>query len=491
MTVLSTIHLGLQFGLQMFVAWLYGAGPSVDAYVAAITLPAILSAVLCGPIPSAFVPVFAEKSQIGRREVTDRLVTQTQLLVLGVMGIFSIGLFVAAEFWVGLFFPGFDEGQAQLSAELLRIVCWLTLLNSLTNFLYAVYQAHGEFTRPPLASVLGIVFTLVLLAFGGRSWSIHGMAWSVVSGTGLTVLLLSPRLIVGWQIGPIGENAGLKRVLGLLWPLVLAGIYFRVEPIVDRYLASGLNTGGVARLGYAYRVANALALLIPSGIIAVTFPTIALRAAERNWTALQSEISRSIRLLIVLTTPVIAAIVLFSTAIIQTLFEHGEFQPADTNVVATLLQAYCGLIVGFGLSEVFARVLHAMQDVKTPVFCSFMALAIGVGLKFWFVPQYGLTAIPWVTSVAMLLNTLFLASVVYSRFEKPQFGHGVLGTFVQSTIASTVACIFASIIGNPFTPVRTVAAAGLGGAIYLGVMTGLKNEFVVPFWQTLRNRIAR
>ena len=490
-TLLSTIHLGLQFSLQLFVAWLYGAGPDVDAYVAAMTLPAILSAVLCGAIPSAFVPVFAERQLANRPGETERLVLQTQLLLITVMGLLSLGLFIAAEWWIRVLFPGFSTPQAKLATELLQIVCWLTLLNSLTNFLYAVCQAQGEFTRPPLASVLGILLTLACLWFGGSGWSIHGVAWSVVAGTGLTVLILLPRLTFSWRRSWGRTDVGLSRVLNLLWPLILAGIYFRIEPLVDRYLASNLDSGGVARLGYAWRVANALALLIPSGIIAVTFPAIASRAAEENWTTLKSEISRSIRLMIVLVTPVIASIAVYAPAIIRTLFEHGEFLPSDTIVVAALLRGYCGLIVGLGLGEILARVLHALQDVRTPVACGFIALAIGVGLKFTLISRFGLPAIAVATSVAMLLNTVLLAAAVFRRFGDFQFGLGVLRTLVQSISASTIACLIVKVTGEPVSPSATVGLATLGGLVYLGMMLVFRNEFLVATCQAIRARMLR
>ncbi len=490
-TLLSTIHLGLQFSLQLFVAWLYGAGDDVDAYVAAMTLPAILSAILCGAIPSAFVPVFAERQLVNRPGETDRLVMQTQLLLVTVMGLLSLGLFIAAEWWIHVLFPGFSSQQAKLAAELLQIVCWLTLLNSLTNFLYAVHQAHGEFTRPPLASVLGVLLTLACLWFGGSGWNIHGVAWSVVAGTGLTVLILLPRLIFRWPTGWMGIDAGLTRVLRLLWPLILAGIYFRIEPLVDRYLASNLDSGGVARLGYAWRVANALALLIPSGIIAVTFPAIASHAAEENWTTLKSEISRSIRLMIVLVTPVIASIIVYAPAIIRTLFEHGEFLPEDTVIVAALLRGYCGLIVGLGLGEILARVLHALQDVRTPVTCGFVALAIGVGLKFTMVSHFGLPAIAVATSVAMSLNTVLLAGAVIRRFGDFQIGFGVLRTLIHSVVASVIACLVASVSGDPVSPFATIGLASLGGLVYLGMMLSFRNEFVVAVYRALRGRMLR
>ncbi|WP_166825523.1 murein biosynthesis integral membrane protein MurJ [Thalassoroseus pseudoceratinae] len=490
-TLLSTVHLGLQFCLQLFVAWFYGAGQDVDAYVAAMTMPAIISAVLCGPLPSAFVPVFAERAHTHGPANANRLIVQTQFLVCGVMGLLSLVLFLAAEWWIAILFPGFESTQTGLAAELLRIVCWLTLLNSLTNFLYAVCQARGEFTRPPLASVTGLILTLGLLGFGREDWSIHAVAWSVVSGTILTVLILLPQLFGNWRCTLSTSDAGVNRVLRLLWPLILAGVYFRVEPLVDRYLASSMDAGGVARLGYASRVANALALLIPSGIIAVIFPAIAARAAERDWGKLQSEISRSIRFLLFLAIPVAAAIIVHASSIVLTLFEHGEFLPEDTIVVASLLTGYCGLIVGFGLSEILARSLHAMQDVRTPVVCSFIALAIGVGLKFLLVPRFGLIAITYVTSLAILLNVVFLAIALLRRFHDSRIGQGVFRTLIHTVIASAMACFVTKTIANPTTPSQTIGLAVLGSAIYLGIMMIFKNEFLIAACHAIRIRLLR
>jgi len=50
----------LGFAMEQAIAWRFGAGAAVDAYVAALVIPAIISGVVGGALSTAFLPVYSE-----------------------------------------------------------------------------------------------------------------------------------------------------------------------------------------------------------------------------------------------------------------------------------------------------------------------------------------------------------------------------------------------------------------------------------------------
>ena len=56
----SLITLFLNFGIQLFLAHAFGAGPQMDAYVAAMTLPTLLTTVLVAAMGYVVIPAFVD-----------------------------------------------------------------------------------------------------------------------------------------------------------------------------------------------------------------------------------------------------------------------------------------------------------------------------------------------------------------------------------------------------------------------------------------------
>src|SRR5690606_41167523 len=79
----------------------------------------------------------------------------------------------------------------------------------------------------------------------------------------------------GW---PSGEPV--RRMLIMMGPLLLASLYTRLEPLIDRSLASDLYVGAISHLGYASRLVNAILALTSGALSVVAFPYLSAAAAK-------------------------------------------------------------------------------------------------------------------------------------------------------------------------------------------------------------------
>lgn len=60
LSMVSILSKLLGFAREQAIAWRFGAGAAVDAYVAALVIPAIISGVVGGALSTAFLPVYSE-----------------------------------------------------------------------------------------------------------------------------------------------------------------------------------------------------------------------------------------------------------------------------------------------------------------------------------------------------------------------------------------------------------------------------------------------
>jgi putative peptidoglycan lipid II flippase len=474
-TALSAVHLAAQFALQIVVAHYFGAGSDVDAYVAALTVPAVLSAVLFGNLPSALVPVYASRRAEHGEAAADATAGQVGFFVALATSALAIGCALAAGPLAAWMFPGFPPQRASLAVRLTGILCWLVVLNTLTNFLFGLFQARRRYAAPPVAGLAGVAVTIAGVAAFGPRFGVVALAWSVFAGAAMTTALLLPPLARQWRSFRFRPLPGTRRVFALLVPLALAGLYLRADPLIDRHLASRLDAGTVSHLAYAWRLATALALVLQSGLAAVAFPVLATHAAAGRKEEFAAESARALRFLTFVMIPVCGAVLVFAGPIVRLLFERGRFQPDDTAAVARLLVLYLGLIAGMGLGMMLAQACFAGQRVRGPLAVSLLGFTAATAAKFLLAPVHGADALAGVASAEYLLTAIALAVVLAARHGSAVFD-GVPLSLLRSLCATAAVCGLVRWIIPPATPTATLLAALAGAAAYVGLTALLGDD---------------
>ena len=214
----------------------------MDAFVAAISLPTVWVFSHFLTLSYAFVPLFVRK--LVTADLSGAWSTANSLLLLlsrRVTGIAAGLTWVAAEPLTGLLFPGFSPSQSQLTSRLLQILSGLVVTNGLIAYAQAVHHSHRRFLIPALAPVLGTAATVTMALV----WPEPGMltvGWAVLAGSLLTAAVQLVFPLRGFRF-PRHWDPALQRFLWLSVPLVCGAAYFRLDPLVDRYLGSTLPTG--------------------------------------------------------------------------------------------------------------------------------------------------------------------------------------------------------------------------------------------------------
>ena len=463
----------LQFIFQVFLARQFGASWEMDAYVAAMAFPTVLSTIFVGSLGYAFVPLFSRLLNQDRDRAW-RLAGNMATLLILVTASTSLATYFSAESLVNLLFPGFTAERFDLAVALLRILCWLIVTNGLITFLQAVYHCHKQFILPAISAPIGISVTVI----GAIAFHDHGMpaiAWAVLAGSATSVFLQCPLLARHGQFG-MAWNEDVKRCLILLLPMVLGAMYFRLDPLVDRYLTSLLPVGSVAHLGYAWRMASAVLMITVGGLSVVAFPNFAEHWAAGRRDEFRTEVASAIRCLTTILVPIGFALLFYSTPLIAELFQRGEFTADDSRKVGLLLTFYVGMIAGAGAGEITSKVFYSLSDTRTPTLLGIITFSVGLALKVAFVNEYGAVAVVAATSFYFLLYAVIAVMLIARRLGKETFdGAGAaLGRAILASLAATLAAW--PVVSAGF-PLATFVAAALGGVVYFIAMLALQDEF--------------
>ncbi len=479
-------QLVIQFVFQLLLAKYFGASEDMDAFVAALALPTVLSAIFFGSLSYTFVPIFSEQLDSGNPKQAWATAGNIGAILVLVAGSLSLATFFLARPLTGLLYPGFAGERFELTVQLLRILGWLVLTNGLITHLQAIYHCHRRFALPALSTVVGTAVTLALVVMIPVH-SIVGVGWAVLAGSVVAVVIQLPFPVVHLRCGQ--SQAGTRRCLALLVPLVVGAVYYRIDPLVDRYLASALPGGSIAQLGYAWRVATALLLISTGSFSVVVFPNFARHWAAGRTTEFRAEIAYALRFLIVVLVPLTVALLCYHEPLIRDLLERGKFTSADTRAVALLLVFYLGAVIGAGLGEITSKVFYSLGDTRTPVFVGVAGFTLGVILKVLLIRSHGAAGIAVATSFYFLLTAAIMSWLIARREGNAVFA-GTGGALGRALVAGAIAALVAyPIVALGFRWSSAVGAV-CGGLVYAIVLLLERDEFLLRLWHFLTRRTS-
>ncbi len=487
LTLLTLGQMGLQFALQLLLAKWFGTESEMEAFVAASTLPLVVSGLLAGSLASAFVPIYVEtRERAGETAAWSMAVQLVCWLSLFTLLLWQVAKHFA-EPWMRTLHPGYDDGQIWRTAELFQTLSSLMVWNSLSGLARAWNHCHGRFAVTGFAALLGNAITIALAWRGGANGGMDKIAQAVSIGAVVALAIQMPWIQIfsrGWPVTKESQSA-VNRCLVLMLPLVIGLSCNQLDPLLDRYLSSELSVsvpGSVARLGFASRLAAAVLTLSTGGLAVVAFPALARHAAERDDDKLRAEIAAALRFLTLLLVPVVVALVWFGSPLIRDLLQRGQFSAEDTRVVASTLAMLCGLIVGGSLGEIAAKVFYSWQNMRTPVIVGLIGFSIGAVLKFQWVQPHGVLGLASATSAYYLLNVVVLLGLIAMRLGLGIF-RGVLGTLIRVAIGSAAAAGVGSLLLRTSLPWPSLWGAAAGGVTLLIVLVLLRDDVA---WRAVR-----
>jgi putative peptidoglycan lipid II flippase len=240
---------------------------------------------------------------------------------------------------------------------------------------------------------------------------IYALVVGVVIGASLHLLIQVPGLIrqkARWTPSISIADPGVREVLRLMAPRVLGLAIVQINFIVNVFLASHLVAGSISAMNYAW-----LIMLLPQGIFAqsiatAAFPTFSHQAALGERKAMQHTLGGLFSLLIFLTLPSAAILILLRQPIVALLLQRGAFDAHDTQMTAYALGFFALGLVSHALVEVSARSFYALKDTKTPVIIGVSAMALNVLLSLMLIKPLAIGGLALANATATTLEMAVL-----------------------------------------------------------------------------------
>jgi putative peptidoglycan lipid II flippase len=384
---------------QIFAA-LFGGGAAMDAFTAAFRIPNLLRDLFAeGALSTAFVTTFSKTIARGGDDAAWRLANKVATLTAVVLGALCVAGVVFSPQLVALMAPGFDPEKAALTALLTRIMFPFILLVSLAALVMGMLNSKSVFGMPAMASSffnLGAIVGGVILGywidphFG--TGALIGLGVATVLGGALQLAVQLPSLArLGYRFRPDfrWRDAGVKAILLLMGPSVIAASTTLFNVLINSMFASTLGDGPIFWLSIAFRL-----MMLPLGLFGVALGTVTLPLLSRlvvagQMNAFRGELAHAMRLAVLLTIPSTVGLIMLAGPIISVLYQHGKFTAFEAAQAAGALQFYAVGLVGYAALKVLVNAFYALDKRKTPMMVSLLAVALNLGLNWLFTLRLG------------------------------------------------------------------------------------------------------
>lgn len=413
MTLLSRIT-----GLirEVLIAGLFGAGPSMDAFVVAFRIPNLLRRLFAeGAFSQAFVPVLGEYRSRRGDEATRELSGKVLSLLSAILFVITAVGVIAAPAVVWLSASGFSAEPAKfdLTVTLLRICFPYILFVSLVSFSAGLLNTWGAFKAPAFTPVLlNLSFIACAIWLAPRmEQPIVALAWAVFIG-GLVQLAFQVPFLRRMHMWPVirwaPRDEGVTRIVQLMAPAALGVSVAQVSLLINTQIASHLGNGPVSWLYFADRLMEFPSAMLGVALGTVILPSLVRHHAADDTHAYSRLLDWGLRLTLLLALPAAVALGLLAVPLVATLFWHGEFLQHDVMMTRSALVAYSVGLPGIILVKILAPGFYAKQNIRTPVKVAIATLVVTQVLNAVAVPFFSHAGLALSISLGACFNTLWL-----------------------------------------------------------------------------------
>ena len=418
-----------------------------------------------GAFNQAFVPVIAEYRDKEDSEIRN-LIDNTFGSLSAVLIIVTSLALLFTPIFVMIFAPGFymEPLKKDLAIDILQITFPYLFFVSLVAFSGSIINSYQKFSLPaltPLFYNLSLIVAAVWFA-PQLDVPIYAIAWGVFVAGIIQVIIQIPALM---QLGLLPrvkintQHPGVRKVIYLMIPGIIAGGVSQINMLIDTILASLLPTGSPSWLYFSDRL-----MQLPLGIFAIAIGTVILPRlstlfVSEDKTSFSNTLDWSIKLVLLIGLPAVIGLVLLAEPIILILFERGEFNSGDSLQASYSLIALAFGLLAFMLIKILTPSFFARQQPKKPMYVALASMVLNAVLAWLlgFNLGYGHIGLALASSISAFFTVLTLLFLL--RKEKVYTpSSGWLIFWARLAFASAVLIAFILSFGEAVSTLREFTA---------------------------------
>lgn len=467
----------ISFFRESIFAYYYGTSYQADAYVMASQIPITLFAVVTASINTVILPIYTSIKESAGDEMADKSMNSFLFVFELMCLLLTIISFFFARYIVFIFAPAFSGELLDLTIRYVRLLFPTILFSSLINILTVRFYVKKQFSYPQYVGLFQNVAIICMMLAFAQKMSTDAVVIGTVLGLALNALfLLIPSwqmLRRGWQIRGLGKS--IRRVILRAIPVACGVGIAEINRIVDRAIASGLDTGSITGLNYANKLAVVFSALIVTALSTVCFQQFSSLYAKELFQERFRELKNYIIVLVYILLPLTCVVLILKRDLIMVVFARGAFGLESVNLTASVFFYYSIGILPIALREILSKYYYSSGDTKTPMINAAVGVTVNIVLNIILSRFMGASGLALATTISYIIVCLLLLISILRKEQR-----SINDEFILDCLPAICASIIMSIIVSGYTYILNLHNSFLN--LFLGSFIGLVSYSLVCYF---------
>ena len=433
-------------GREVVAASYFGTGGPASAFTIASQIPNLMSNLFAqAALSAAFVPVFTDLLQQGRKREAFKLASTLFWIILIALGALTAVGILAAGVIMPLFTGTFNHSLDHLTAGLAQVLFPVVLLLGLTGMLVGILQSYDEFSIPALAPAVWNLVILVLLVVlhthysGGNRLYAYAIAWLVATVVQLLMVASALRRIdFRLQFSIDWHDPRVRQVFTLMLPVTIGLGIVNLDQLLNSVFGTLVSSQAPRAIDNAFRI-----YMLPQGVFSVAvatvlFPTLSRQAARRDVAGMRRAVGNGMRQINLLLIPAAAIIMVLATPITRLVFQRGNFNAHSTHLVSIALFWFALSLPFGGINLLLTRTFFAVKRPWVPTSLAAVNMVVDVIVSVALYKPLGIAGLVIGTAVANAVMTALQIRRLRMGFNGRLEGEQTLMITVRIAVASAL-----------------------------------------------------
>lgn len=425
----------------------FGTSGAFSAFTIAFQVPNLVRSLFAdAALSAAFVPVFTELLEEGRRREAFRLASTLCLVIIAALGAITAVFILGAGVIMPLFTADtFDAHLNALTAGLSQVLFPIVVLLGVNGLVVGILNTYEHFTIPAIAPLVwNVVIVAVLVIarpfFDGDD-QMYAYALGVLAGTTVQLLMalpMLPRVGFRFELAFDWRDPRIKKVFKLMLPVTISLGIINFDLLINSSLGTLVSEEAPRAIDAAFRI-----YMLPQGMFSVAvatvlFPTLSRYAAQRDYDGLRHTMATGIRQICLLLIPAGAVTLVLSEPITRLVYERGAFDGASTEMVSTALLWFSLSLPFSGVNLLLSRTFFSLQRPWLPTALALGSLVVNVIVSLLLYKPYGVAGLVLGTVVSNIAMAAGQAWGVRRLLHGSLEGAETVAAVTRITLASAI-----------------------------------------------------
>lgn len=406
---------------DLLVIWTFGVAPEIDTFILAFLLPFNFTNIISLSYINIFIPKFVEL-RYHESKSGSVIYYSASLFLLLLSSLFATLL-------LNLLYPYYSNGlTASFQPQdllLMQRLLWFTssaaVISSVCNFWREILNVRSKHFQAVATSAIIPIISIILLVFDKKS-GVFALAHGLLVGTVIEAVCLYLLLLKdNFNPFPLSEFSmtGTKWIFGDWWKLLLSKTFDNCVSLTDGIMAAAYpQPGSLSSLNYGRKIVWLPIEMACYAFAAISIPILSDLAAMDDWVKFRRTIRNLLFMIFLTTLPVIILIFFFPKEFVVFLYEHGGFNPNNTNLVAVILPYYAIHIPFFIIYYLLIRILPIINKNMAAIFFSFLTLLLTFIFNYWLIIILGVPGIALSSFCVYFIVSMSLFSYIWITVSK-------------------------------------------------------------------------